>query len=827
MRSVSIVGLLLLFVVPAHASENKSPPGLGNPGELQSLQLHALQNGVSDDAPVCVLAGRDAAAQVVITGSYSSGQLRDLTRDLRYTTEPENVVAVDSNGYITPLNEGAATIIATADGGIRQVLNVQVTNQLVDVAVNFPNQVVPVFTKYGCNGGGCHGKSGGQNGFRLSLLGFVPTEDYHYLVKENRGRRLFPAAPERSLLLQKAIGAVPHGGGARLEQDSPPYRLMRRWVEQGMPYGEADDPVIDRIEVLPRERIMPREGQQQLVVLAHYSDGSSRDVTHMTQFESNDGDLAEVSETGLVSTATATGSVAIMTRFQSQVDVFRATVPLGLEVDNLPPARNYIDELVFDKLQRLGLPPSEIADDSTFLRRVTIDIAGRLPTQAETLAYLQDRSDDKRESLVDRLLDSGDYADYFANKWSSVLRNRRNDKNIRITSYGFHDWIRDSIYRNKPFDQFAGEILSASGMIRRNPPVAWFHEVKDASSQVEDTAQLFLGLRIQCAKCHHHPFEKWSQDDYYGMAAFFSRIGRKKSDVKGKDHIFHNVGLATAKNPASGLDLKPTPLGAEPVELRDEVDPRRVLADWLADSENPFFARALVNRYWKHFFGRGLVEPEDDMRVTNPASNPALLDALAADFTDTGFDLKSLVRRICTSQVYALSSVPNDYNQKDKQNFSRFYPRRLNAEVLLDSIDRLTAMPTKFGGIAQGTRAVQLPDNAFDSYFLTVFGRPESASACECERSSDVNLAQCLHLLNSDEVQQKVGGKRAQALTTDDRQLSDRISDLYVTAFSRRPTSDELRVAVGYVEDRPDQTQKAFEDLLWALMNTKEFVFNH
>ena len=620
---------------------------------------------------------------------------------------------------------------------------------------------------------------------------------------------------------------MPHGGGARLEIDSLPYQVIRRWIEQGMPYGSDDDPVIDRIEVLPREELMPRNGSQQLVVLAHYSDGSKRDVTRMTQFESNDADLADVSETGLVSTATSTGSVAIMTRFQSQVDVFRATIPLGLEVDNLPTAKNHIDELVFEKLRRLGLPASEVCDDSTFIRRVTIDVAGRLPTKEESIAFLADTSDSKRDDLVDRLLDSSDYADYFANKWSSILRNRRKDKNVRVTSYAFHDWIREAMYENRPYDEFVSDILAASGRVRRNPPVAWFHEVKDQSSQVEDTAQLFLGLRIQCARCHHHPFEKWSQDDYYGLSAFFSRIGRKKSDLKGKEHIYHKTGLATATNPASGKNLAPTPLGGEPLSLASYDDPRTSLTSWLASEENPFFAKALVNRYWKHFFGRGLVDPEDDMRVTNPACNPKLLDGLADGFRDSGFDLKALVREICTSQVYGLSAVPNEFNQNDKQNFSRFYPRRLNAEVLLDSIDRLTAMPTSFGGIAKGTRAVQLPDNAFDSYFLTVFGRPNAASACECERSSDVNLAQCLHLLNSEEVQLKVGGVRSKQLAEDARPLQERIGDVYVTAFSRQPTDDELAIAAKYVEDRSAEPQKAFEDLLWALMNTKEFVFNH
>ena len=823
-KVVSVTTLLFIASATRQAdgTGRPQPPGLGDPGTLQTLQLDSLR---SDGG--CLLAGRDATAQLLVTGKFSTGQSRDLTREVNYTAKPEGIVAVDDSGYVTPLAEGTATIIASTQAGLHEELPVTVRNLVEDLPVNFPNQVVPVFTKYGCNGGGCHGKSGGQNGFRLSLLGFVPNEDYTYLVKEARGRRLFPAAPDRSLLLQKAAGVVPHGGGARIEVDSLPYQILRRWIEQGMPYGAADDPQLERIEVLPRQRLMPREGHQQLVVLAHYSDGTTRDVTRMTQFESNDPDLAEVSESGLVSTTTGTGSVAVMTRFQSHVDVFRATVPLGLKVDQLPPTNGFIDQLVFDKLRRLGLPASEVCDDSTFIRRVTIDIAGRLPTKEETIEFLRSSDSKKREQLVDRLLDTADYADLFANKWSSILRNRRSDKNVRITTYGFHDWIRESLLENKPYDVFVSEILAASGQIRRNPAVAWYHEVRDSSSQVEDTAQLFLGLRIQCARCHHHPFEKWSQEDYYGMAAFFSRVGRKKSDLRGKDHIYHSPGAASAKNPATGKNVLPTPLGAEPIQMDAHTDPRMMLTEWLSAPENPFFAKALVNRYWKHFFGRGLVDPEDDMRVTNPATNPQLLDALAQSFVDSGFDLKTLVRRICTSQVYGLSAIPNDFNQDDKQNFSRFYPRRLNAEVLLDSIDRLTSSPSRFQGMPVGTRAVQLPDNAFDSYFLTVFGRPNSASACECERSSDVNLAQCLHLLNSEEVQKKLGGARAQQLAKDNRDMKSRIRDLYLVAFSREPTEEEEGVALTYISQRSDQAQNAFEDVLWALINTKEFVFNH
>jgi hypothetical protein len=817
------VAILTSVLTTGLATAAGTPPGLGNPGELVALAVRA----VGTDADRLTLAGRDARAQIVVDGQYSSGQIRDLTRDVNYDVLPEDIVAVDSTGYVVPLQEGTATIRTVAPGGQQASVTVAVSNLIQDLPVNFPNQIVPVFTKFGCNGGGCHGKSGGQNGFRLSLLGFVPEDDYRFLVREARGRRLFPAAPDHSLLLLKAAGLLPHGGGARINVDSQPYRLLRRWIEQGMPYGSADDPTIERIEVLPHDRVMPREGKQQLVVLAHYSDGSVRDVTRMAQFESNEADLAEASETGLVTTGTATGSVAVMARYQSQVDVFRATVPLGLPVTDLPTEQNFIDELAFDKLRRLGLPPSPPASDSAFARRVTIDIAGRLPTLEETQSFLRSSDPRKRQQLVDRLLKSPGYADYFANKWSSILRNQRDNNGGKHTTYAFHDWIRESLLANKPFDQFAREILAASGQVDRNPAISWYHQVRDPAAQVEDTAQLFLGMRIQCARCHHHPFEKWSQQDYYGMAAFFARVGRKDSGIRGKENVYHRAGRATAKNPQSGQAVPPTPLGDAPLDVDPHTDPRLVLADWLAQPDNPFFAKALVNRYWKHFFGRGLVDPEDDMRVTNPASNPELLDALAKDFVDSGFDLKALVRRICSSQLYGLSALPHEYNQDDKQNFSRFYPRRLHAEVLLDAIDRLTDSPSQFAGMPSGTRAVQLPDNAFDSYFLTVFGRPDAASACECERSDDVNLAQCLHLLNSADVQQKVSGQRAQALAVEQRPHSQRIRELYLRAYSREPTRDELATALAYLDQKSDQVQQAYEDILWAIINTKEFVFNH
>jgi hypothetical protein len=800
-------------------------PGLGDPGTLTSITLETgREKGVAT-----VLRGRDAQQQLLVTGHYSSGQQRDLTRQTTFHADPAGVVTVDSSGLVLPVTDGKAVITAETADGKKAALEVAVERFVNDVAVNFPNQVVPIFTKLACNSGGCHGKASGQNGFKLSLLGFEPTEDIEHLVKEGRGRRLFPASPDRSLLLLKATNTAPHGGGQRMDRQSHEYRLLRRWIEQGMPYGNPDDPTVARIEVFPSGREMGRNAEQQIVVLAHYTDGSVEDVTRVATFDSNDSEMAECTPTGLVKTLELTGDVAIMARYQGQVGVFRASIPLGINVESLPPVKNFVDEFVFNKLKTLGVPPSPLCDDSTFIRRLTVDLAGRLPTPEESEAFLADADPAKRDKLIDRLLDSADYADYFANKWSAILRNKRRDATYMRGSYAFHGWIRDSLYENKPYDQFVREILSASGEVGQNPPVVWYREVKEVNQQVEDCAQLFLGLRIQCARCHHHPFEKWSQRDYYGMAAFFSQVGRKPGMQPSEERIFHRRGAAVATNPKSGEKLSPTGLGSEPLTLPPERDPRQALADWMSDPSNPFFAKALVNRYWKHIFSRGIVDPEDDMRVTNPASNPELLDALSEHFISSKFDMKELLRTICRSSTYQLSAEPNAYNLNDKQNFSRYYPKRLTAEVLLDALDLVTASQTGFSGLPAGTRAVQLPDNGANTYFLTVFGKPEGASACECERSQEANLAQSLHLLNSSEVQSKLsnGQGRAAKLATDmTRTPEQKIQALYMWVFSRAPLADETSVALAHI-NRTENKQQAYEDILWALVNTKEFLFNH
>ena len=709
-----------------------------------------------------------------------------------------------------------------------------------DIPFSFENDIVPVLTKAGCNSGVCHAKAGGgQNGFELSLLGFEPWDDYEHLVMAGRGRRLFPSAPDQSLLLRKASGKTPHRGGIVLPEDSNGYQLVKRWIAGGTPKGDSTV-LVTNIQVIPQSNTIKPGEKLQLKVFAHYSNGMSREVTDLALYESNDLGMATVTDGGMVTALDLPGRVGVMVRFQGLVNVFNAAIPLGTASVH-PEPLNFIDEHVFRNLELIGVGSSRLCDDATFVRRVTLDIAGRIPSSTEAREFLLDDDPEKRSKLIDRLLQSPSYADYFANKWTALLKNRRDDASDITSNFAFHAWVRDSLLANVPYDQLVRELLAATGTVIANPAVAWYKRVKEPKQQMEDVAQLFLGVRMQCAQCHHHPFERWSQDDYYGLSAFFTRVGRKPTGIQGEDLIFHQRGKAEAKNVKTGQMVTPVALGQNVGVIAPDEDPRLRLAKWLSDPGNPFFAKALVNRYWKHFFKRGLIEPEDDIRDTNPASNPALLKALEDHFLSSGFDLKELVRAITNSRAYQLQAVPSDSNLVDRQNYSRFYPRRLQAEVLLDAIDELTGSTTNFANLPLGTKAIALPDNSYNksSPFLRVFGRPESLSVCECERVQSASLAQSLHLINAADIKSKlsVAGGTAQKLAAQKTPVKDRVSELYFAAFSRPPTETELQISVEFLtgqqsekvdsETLPEITQQQFEDLIWALINTKEFLFNH
>ena len=797
------------------------------------------------------LEARGSGAELTLIGPYDSQQLlvtttdQDVTRAARYSIDPKGIAEIDANGLLKPKAAGSGTLTAQLADGSKATLKLNIEQFGEARAMSFANDIVPIFTRNHCNAGGCHAKAMGQNGFRLSLFGYEPAADYEGLLGQARGRRISPAAPEASLFLRKASGMMPHKGGVRLNREGPDYQTILRWIRQGMPYEPKDAPVVDRISVRPRHRVMRPQAEQQLVVTAFFSDGTKRDITRAAQFEPSHEDMSEVDEHGLVKISNRTGSTSVMIRFREHVDLFRATSPLGHETPKTAPPANFVDEHVFAQQRLLGIPPSALCEDHVFLRRVTIDIAGRIPTLAETDAFLASKAQGKRAKLIDQLLKLPEYADHFAGKWAGILRNKGGlDWQSRET-YAFHDWIRQSLSENRPFDQLVTELVTASGRADVNPAVAWYRTVKDPKDQMADIAQVFLGIRMKCAQCHHHPYEKWSQDDYYGFAAFFSTLARKEIyKLPENDMVYHKMQLAAYENPATKEKLKPTPLDGKALDLPATQDPRVELARWMTAKENPYFARMLVNRYWKHFFGRGLVEPEDDIRITNPATHPDLLQALTDSFKTSGHDLKKLVRTICNSRSYQLSSNPTPQNSDDSQFYARYYPRRLSAEVMLDSINDLTGSENSFNRLPIGVRAIALPDDQAnkESVFLTVFGRPQNNTACECERSDEATLTQSLHLINSGAMQSKLTGSRGRAaqLTADkDRPDNQRINELYRRAVSRDASSDELAVAEAHLKKKRRQSAKdpkklplakaerqAFEDIIWVVANTKEFLYN-
>jgi len=801
---------------------------------LATAQVRQLQFETMPSGDTIRVTSNLMRPQLAVTAEFADGSLVDVTRNCEFRISDPAIVSVNDQARIVPLADGETTLTASLDG-ISVSRTVQISGVAEPPAIHFGNQVVSVFTRLGCNGGGCHGKSGGQNGFRLSLLGFHPEDDYEYLRKEARGRRIFPALPEESLLLKKAAGVTPHGGGKRMTVDGEEYALLRQWIAQGMPFGDPQAATVESIVCLPVSRLMKPQTRQQLRVIAIYSDGTEVDVTQMALFESNDPEMADCTESGLVVTSASTGEVAVMARYQGRVSTFRATIPLGADTSHLPEASNPVDAAVIDKLRILGIPPSPLVDDATFLRRVSLDITGKLPAEEQVVSFVADQRKDKRAHLVDELLESTAYADLFANKWNFILRNNKDRGEDASGTWLFHHWIWQSLYDNKPYDQFVEEILTATGDPLINPAVTWYRDVDSTEEQVEDTAQLFLGIRIQCARCHHHPFEVWSQDDYYSLAAYFSRIGKKgipnASPNQRDRRVFHNFGVASARNPRSGRTLKPSAPGEYRTTAIDaETDPRGELVDWMRDPDNPMFAPALVNRYWKHFFSRAIVEPEDDMRATNPPSNPELLQTLADSFVESGFDLKQLIRDICLSETYQRQSVPNEWNETDRQNYSRYYARRLSAEVLYDAFHGVNGTKPDFGGMPKGMAAMQLADSTLAPYFLQVFGQPKGDTACECERSVDANLAQSLHLLNGKPVQETIARDDAIAATLAadaKRPADEKLRSLYLRVFSREPTSSEQEIGLAYLDKHADNPRRAWEDLVWTLINTKEFQFNH
>lgn len=779
--------------------------------------------------PSKVVLQDEFARQQLLVTYVANNESHDLTHKAKFTSRNENIATVDSRGYVTPQGDGHTEIDINVNGQTLAV-SIDVRGVAAGRAVDFSSEIVPLLSRHGCNSGGCHGKQGGQNGFQLSLFGFDHNYDHNALVKESRGRRVFAASPDQSLLLLKSIGRMPHGGGPRLNASDEAYKLMRRWIANGAPSASPDSPTVVKLHINPSNRVLSRDDQQQLSVVAEFSDGSRRDVTRQAEYVSNLEPVAIVSDDGLVETVGECGEATVMARFMGYVGVFRAIVPHGkplAEIPNFTPA-NYVDQLAAEKWKKLGLRPSPLCDDATFIRRVTVDVCGRLPTVKETQDFLADKLPGKRTMLINRLLDSPDYPAFFAMRWGVILRNSRLAGADQAT-YAFHNWLKDLIAQNRPYDELVRGVVAAAGEWQDAPAINWYWQMRDDQLHqvTADTAQVFLGVRLQCARCHHHPYERWGQEDYYGLAGFFTRLGRKSF---GQPPPYYSSSRVTTgeKNPLTGKVPEPKYLGGEFADFTPEQDPRHGLVDWMTRPDNPFFAKVMVNRLWGHFMGRGLVDQVDDLRDTNPPSNPELLDALAKDFVEQKYDIKHIIRILLNSHVYQLSSEPTEFNEHDRQNFARFYARRLIAEVLHDAVDQTCGVKTKFNSMAAGARAVDLPHEGFGSYFLDTFDRPRRVTGCECERSANATLAQVLLMANSDEIENKLaaGDGKIAAMIKENKPIEKAIEELYLGGYSRPPRPRELAVIFKYVNSQENK-QSALQDVLWTIVNSKEFMFNH
>lgn len=771
---------------------------------------------------------RDFQSFVAIA-TFDDDVTQDVTPKAKIALADPSLARMDG-ARLFPLKDGSTTLtVQWHDQTVTVPLEVKAAT--TDRPVSFNLDVMPVFMRDNCNTGSCHGAARGQDGFRLSLFGFDPKGDHFRLTQELSGRRINLSVPEESLLITKSINSVPHTGGKRMEADSPNYRTLVEWITNGTPYDDEKTlPTVTSVDIFPKTVVLEGEGSQlQFTVRATYSDGHNRDITPLAVFISNNDPTAKVSKDGLV-TAAKRGEAFVMARYDtftvgSQVIV----IPDALQYEKPKLAEhNYIDALVHDKLHRLRILPSEVCDDATFIRRVFLDVVGLLPTEEESAKFFADASPDKRTKLIDDLLSRKEFTEMWVMKWAELLQIRTNPTNQ--VSYKatllYYNWLKERISSNVPFNKIVQELLASNGGTFTNPATNYFQIERDTLKVSENVAQVFMGMRLQCAQCHNHPFDRWTMNDYYGFASFFSQIGRKQAEDPRETVVF-NAGGGEVNHIVTKAPQKPKFLGAEEPDLTGK-DRRAALVEWMASPRNPYFATNLSNIIWAHFFGVGIIDPVDDVRISNPASNPELLASLGSKLTEYNYDFKKLVRDICSSRTYQLTSRVNDSNADDEKNFSHALIRRQRAEVMLDTISQVTETKNKFQGLPLGARAVQIADGNVSTYFLRTFGRAERATVCSCEVKMDPNLGQALHLLNGDVTQSRIAeGQTVKKLLTAGKAPLDVLDALYLRSFARKPTAGEIKPVSDALAATPDDAQAILEDVFWALLNSKEYMFNH
>ncbi len=787
--------------------------------ELVELSIHPTQISLST---------KEDFNSFIIVAKYGDDVTRDVTRESTLSLSNENVVRMENN-TIHPIKDGNSTLTVTFQN--RKVeLPITVKDAVEERPISFNLDVMPVFLKAGCNTGSCHGSARGQDRFMLSLFGYDAKGDHFRITREQGTRRINLAIPEESMLVEKAIAAVPHTGGKLFEKNSDHWNTLVGWLRRGAPQDPESIAKPTDLELLPKSLLLEGQGAtQQMTAIAHYSDGSTRDVTSLSVFQSNNDVSARVDDQGLI-TAEKRGEAFITARF----DVFTKgtqviVIPEDLQYEKpVLPQNNYIDQLVYDKLHKLRIYPSDLCSDEVFLRRVYLDVIGAVP-EVETISeFIADKTPNKRERAVDDLLSRKEFTEMWVMKFAELLQIRTDDNNgvSYKSTLLYFNWIKDRIANNVPMDQIVRDLLTAKGGTFVSPATNYYQIERDNLKITENVAQVFMGMRIQCAQCHDHPFDQWTQDDYYSFASFFSQVGRKRA-ADPRESVIYNRNSGEINHPVHKKPMPPKFLGGETPEIKKGTDRREVLADWLASPENPFFARNLANIVWSHFFGQGIIEPVDDVRISNPPSNPELLDQLASRFTEYQYDFRKLVRDVCTSRIYQLSTRTNPSNEDDLRNFARAQLRRMRAEVLLDVISQVTKTKNKFQGLPLGARALQIADGRFSNYFLTTFGRATRETVCSCEVVMEPNLSQALHLLNGDVTNKRITqGRIVQTMLKEGKDPEKVIDDLYLRCYSRKPRADEKANLLASL-DGEDSVESALNDVFWALLNSKEFIFNH
>jgi len=789
-----------------------------------------------------------AQSQSISVGLFDGETfVKDLTDKAELTISDPSKVVLGKDFRVSAKADGEAFLTAKTSLGVART-SVKVSGAAQEGKVSFVNEVIPILTRAGCNSGACHGALAGKGGLKLSLRGYDSLSDHFAISRQNLSRRLNWAKPEDSLLLAKASGVMTHGGGRKLAQDHPDYAILKSWIAQGAPMSIPNEPQVLGLKTFPAKLRLKQGDKARVLAMAIMSDGSQKDVSQWVRFSSSEEQAAPVDQDGWV-TASGFGEAGIIAIFSNQVATSTVTSPFDNQVDSgvysVSPRNNFIDNLVLDKLRSLNLPPSNLCSDEDFIRRVYLDMAGILPTTAEVTEFTRDTSPQKREKLVDRLLIRPETTDYWAYKWSDMfLISTRNLGQPSVWS--FYQFVRKSVADNTPWDVFARSMLTVRGNTLSKGAANYFVLHKDVTDLTETTAVTFLGMSLTCARCHNHPLEKWTQDQYWAMASLFGKVAIKNGENTG-EFLVETVPVGEVLHPKRGLPMPAAPLDFQPMAANSPDDPREYFANWLTGKENPFFARAIVNRVWKNYLGRGLFESEDDLRASNPPSNQELLDALAGYFVREAYDMRKLMRLIVLSATYQRSSQPKPGNELDEKYYSRFYPRRLKAEILLDACSQVTGVPTNFNqvnsrggdaktnynGYPKGLRAMQLPDASVTSRFLDAFGRPERAQACSCERQTDSSVGQALHVFNGNTVNEKLRSEEFVGVKwiKDGTQPSEMVNTIFMRALARKPTEKELAKFAEVIQQAGSLGDKArreaLEDVCWSILTSREFVFNH